>query len=274
MRAAWTQDADARLIADGKHLEYRCWGPTPDTAPTLVLLHEGLGCVDLWRDVPERLTRATGFGVVAFSRAGYGASDPVTLPRPLDYMTHEATVVLPQVLQALGIRRAVLMGHSDGATIAAIHAGTGADRTVGGLILIAPHFFTEPQGLAAIAETGGMFETSGLREKLAKYHVNVDTAFLGWHDAWLHPDFEDWNVADVIDRWRIPALAVQGTADPYGSLAQIEEIATRIREPFQTRILPDCGHAPHLEFPTETDAIIADFCAGIDWTEPGRVPRV
>ncbi|MBD3664686.1 alpha/beta fold hydrolase [Sulfitobacter aestuariivivens] len=263
----WTDDAAARLTADGKRLEYRCWGPEPEKAPTLVLLHEGLGSVALWRDVPERLVKATGFGVVAYSRAGYGASEPAVLPRPITYQTHEGTVVLAEVLDALGIETCVLMGHSDGATMAAIYAGSVSDMRVRGLVLIAPHFFTEESGIQSIVNTGGLYETQNLREKLAKYHADVDNAFWGWHDAWTNTDFADWNVADVIDHWRIPCLAIQGDDDPYGTLAQIEEIATRIYSPFETRILPNCGHAPHLEWPVETDAAIADFCARLERLE-------
>jgi pimeloyl-ACP methyl ester carboxylesterase len=271
MNASWTYATDARLTADGASLEYRCWGPPPDQARTLVLLHEGLGSVDLWRDVPERLVTATGYGVVAYARRGYGASDPADLPRPLSYMTHEGTVVLKAVLDALGIRRSILTGHSDGATIAAIYAGSVSDMRVRGLILIAPHFFAEPQGLAAIAETGVAYRGGDLRSKLARYHVNVDNAFNGWHDAWMHPDFVTWHVGDVIDHWRIPALAIQGEADPYGTLAQIDEIRSRIYAPFETCILPDCGHAPHLECPDQTDAAIAAFCARLDRLEAQEV---
>lgn len=261
MSALWRDALDARLTVAGQSLEYRCWGPSPHEAPTLVLLHEGLGSVALWRDVPQRLVACTGMGVVAYSRAGYGASDPTQLPRPLDYQTREGTQVLGAVLKSLDIRSCVLMGHSDGATMAAIYAGSVPDMAVRGLILIAPHFFTEPQGLAAIAQAGVAYETGDLRAKLAKYHSHVDNAFLGWHDAWLHPDFAAWNVADVIDHWRIPALAIQGTDDPYGSLAQIEEIATRIYSPLETCILEGCGHAPHLERPETVDAAITEFCA-------------
>lgn len=252
---------DGWLTADGLSLEYRCWGPPPDQAPTLVLLYEGLGCVALWHDVPERLAAQTGFGVLAYSRAGYGASDPCTLPRRLEYQTHEGTVVLGEVLNAMGLRQAVLMGHSDGASMAAVYAGSVSDMRVRGLVLIAPHFFTEPMGLAAIEQAGRDYARGLLKVKLAKYHADVDAAFLGWHDAWLHPDFADWNVADVIDHWRIPVLAIQGTADPYGTLAQIEEIETRIYAPLETLILEGVRHAPHQERPEETMAAITAFCA-------------
>ena len=271
MSAPWGAGADGRLTVDGKSLEYRCWGPAPDRAPTLVLLHEGLGCVTLWRDLPEQLAAATGFGVVAYSRAGYGASDPADLPRPLDYQTREGSVVLGAVLDALDIQQAVLLGHSDGATMAAIYAGSVSDMRVRGLVLMAPHFFAEDAGLAAIAQAGRDYAQGELKSKLAKYHHDVDTAFYGWHDVWLHPEYAAWNVADVIDHWRIPVLAIQGDADPYGTLAQVDEIASRIYAPLETLILKGGGHAPHLEQPVQTCAAIAEFCARLDRIERAQV---
>lgn len=260
--------AAGRLTAGGKALDYACWGPppdrssgqAPDQSPTLVLLHEGLGCIALWRDFPLRLAQATGCGVFAYSRAGYGRSDPVPLPRPLDYMTGEAQQVLPQVLDQIGARRVILLGHSDGATIAAIHGGTVADDRVQGLVLIAPHFFTEPFGLAAIAEARIAYDRDGLRGKLARYHDDVDCAFRGWNDAWLDPGFRDWNVADVMDGLPIPALAIQGQGDAYGSLAQIDHLPARCAAPVDTLILPDCGHAPHLEHSAQVVEAVQRFC--------------
>lgn len=261
MTVAWTNAADARLIANGASLEYACWGPSPDQAPTLVLLHEGLGSVAQWKDLPEKLVAATGFGVLAFSRAGYGGSDPVSLPRPLDYMTREAEDVLGSVLDGVGIRQCILLGHSDGGTIATIYAGSVSDMRVRGLILVAPHFFTEPQGLAAIRAAGVAYETGVLKAKLAKYHAHVDVAFKGWQQAWSDPGFVTWNVADAIDHLRIPVLAIQGRDDPYGSLDQISEIDERIYSPLETLILEGCGHAPQVERPEETLAAITEFCA-------------
>lgn len=256
-----------RIEAGGVQLEAASWGPAPEKAPTLVLLHEGLGCVELWRDFPGRLAAATGFGVFAYSRRGYGASDPVPLPRPLDYMTGEAVDALPKVLQAIGFRRGVLLGHSDGATIAAIHAGSVGDFRVRGLILMAPHLFTEPEGLASIAAARQTYATGDLRAKLARYHHDVDGAFRGWCDAWLDPGFRAWNVADVVDFWRVPALAIQGADDQYGTLAQIHEIETRAYSPVETLILPGCRHAPHLERADETLAAIREFCARLERIE-------
>src|SRR6476619_6972496 len=157
-----------------QRLEYRFIGPGPDSAPTLVLLHEGLGCVGLWGDFPERLQAATGAGVFVYSRVGYGKSSPVTLPRPLTFMHDEAKVVLPEVLDAIGFRRGLLLGHSDGASIASIYAGSVQDHRVRGLVLIAPHFFTEDMGIAEIARTRTAFETGPLRAKLARWHADPD----------------------------------------------------------------------------------------------------
>ena len=192
MSARW---ADAGpLKAGGKWLEYGRLGPAPAEAPTVVLLHEGLGSRDLWRDFPERLSAATGWGVCAYSRAGYGDSDPAALPRPVDYMTREARLVLPEVLNAIGFERGLLMGHSDGATIAAIYAGTMSDPRLCGLVTIAPHFFTEEIALREIARAKQAFDSGDLRSRLARHHHEPDNCFRGWNDAWLHPEFKDWNV--------------------------------------------------------------------------------
>ena len=267
MDAAWSNAEGQRLTANGKALEYACWGPAPSQAPTLVLLHEGLGSLSLWRDFPQRLVDATGFGVLAYSRAGYGKSDPADLPRPLDYMTREATDSLGEVLDAAGIGQAVLLGHSDGATIAAIYAGSVSDMRVRGLVLMAPHFFTEPGGLEAIRRTGAAYRSGDLKQRMSKYHADPDNAFHGWFDAWTDPTFERWNVADVIDHLRIPVLAIQGRDDPYGTLAQITEIEDRIYSPLETAILDACAHAPHLEHPVATLDAIAEFCARLDRLE-------
>jgi pimeloyl-ACP methyl ester carboxylesterase len=235
------------------------------------MLHEGLGCIDLWRDFPQKLAEATGFGVFAYSRAGYGQSDPVALPRPLDYMTREALETLPALLDAIGFRRGILLGHSDGASIAAIHAGSIEDFRVRGLVLMAPHFFTEPSGLAAIAAAREEYEQGSLRAKLAKYHRDADNAFRGWNDAWQNPGFKTWNISDCIDYWRVPTLAIQGVGDPYGTLAQIREIETRAYSPVDVEIFEGCKHAPHFEQPEKTLAAIADFCARLERIEASAV---
>ncbi len=259
MTAPWTSTGTLR--AGGKTLEYACFGPAPADAATLVLLHEGLGCLQLWRDFPENLAKATGLGVFVYSRAGYGNSDSADLPRPLNYMTVEAEDVLPQVLDAIGFKRGVLIGHSDGATIAAIYAGSVADYRVRALVLMAPHFFTEDMGLAEITKAKTAFETGDLRSQLAKYHADPDNTFRGWNDSWLHPNFKDWNVADAIDHLRIPTFAIQGRDDQYGTIAQINEIETRAYSPVDTLILNDCRHAPFIDQADVVTDAITEYCA-------------
>lgn len=257
------------LTAGGKRLEWAHWGPAPDAAPSIVLLHEGLGCLALWRDFPERLVAATGFGVLAYSRAGYGQSDPADLPRPVDYMTTEAVQILPQVLQATGFRRGILMGHSDGATIALEYAGRVFDPRVRGLVVMAPHTFTEPMGLTEIARAGDGF-ASGLRDRMARWHADPDHTFRGWNEAWLNPDFESWNVTEVIDYLRIPTLAIQGRDDQYGTLAQIAEIEARSYAPVDTLILDACRHAPHQDCSDAVLVAVAEFCARLERIEAAR----
>jgi len=256
----WNPGKPAMLNVAGRRLEAVCFGPSPDDAPTIVMLHEGLGCVALWRDFPQKLASETGMGVFVYSRAGYGQSDPADLPRPLDYMSIEAFEVLPRVLDSLRFQSGILLGHSDGASIAAIYAGGVEDHRVRGLVLIAPHFFTEEEGLSSIAAAAIAYENGDLREKLAKYHNNPDNAFWGWNKAWLDPGFRDWNIADAIDYWRIPVLAVQGGEDQYGTLGQISEIETRIYSPVDVAILENCGHSPHIEQPEALLKTVGDFC--------------
>jgi len=267
----WRAGDKTSITVNGKALEAVCYGPSPSEAPTIVMLHEGLGCVALWRDFPEKLAEATGFGVFVWSRAGYGQSDPIDLPRPLDYMTREALDELPALLDTIGFQSGILLGHSDGASIASIYAGSVEDFRVRGLVLIAPHFFTEEGGLKAIAEARQIYETGDLRDRLAKYHKDVDNAFRGWNDAWLDPGFKAWNIADSIDYLRIPVLAVQGADDQYGTIAQINEIENRIYSPVDVEIIPDCRHSPHVDQPGPTLAAVAEFCARLARIEAAEV---
>jgi pimeloyl-ACP methyl ester carboxylesterase len=260
---SWGEGRAGFVVANGKRLEAVAYGPQPAAAPTIVMLHEGLGCVALWRDLPEKLAARTGLGVFVYSRAGYGRSDPVDLPRPLDYMTREARFSLPEVLDAIGFRRGVLLGHSDGASIAAIYAGAHDDERVEGLVLIAPHVFTEPSGLASIAEARLAYVAGDLHRKLAKYHAHVDSAFLGWNRAWLDPSFEAWNIEEYVDRWQVPSLLIQGADDQYGTIAQTEAIERRTPAPVESLVLDGCRHAPHLEKPQATLDKVAAFCARI-----------
>lgn len=264
---SWQPGETLWINADGTRLEGRCWGAAPDIAPTLVLLHEGLGSAGLWKDFPEKLADRTGYGVFAYSRAGYGQSGPAELPRPLDYMTREAIDVLPHVLDAIGFRRGVLLGHSDGASIAALYAGSVEDFRIRGLCLISPHLFTEPSGLAAIAEAKVQYETGDLRERLARHHGDVDNAFRGWNDAWLDPRFEAWNIEEAIAYIRVPVLAIQGDRDQYGTLAQIDALRNGLYSPLDVKIFIGGKHAPHLERPEETVDVVADFLATLDRIE-------
>jgi len=245
------------------HLEYRFIGPRPDRAPTIVMLHEGLGCVGLWGDFPERLQRATGAGVFAYSRAGYGQSSPVALPRPLSYMHDEARDVLPALLDAIGFRRGVLLGHSDGASIAAIYAGTHQDHRIGGLVLIAPHFFPEDVSIASIAEAKTAYETTDLRQKLARWHKDPDNAFYGWNGAWLDPGFRKWDITEQLAYIRVPLLIVQGEGDQYGTVAQIEAAKRECYCPVEVALLAGAKHSPQREAPEATLAAITDFVANV-----------
>ncbi|MEN0075312.1 MAG: alpha/beta hydrolase [Paracraurococcus sp.] len=249
------------LLAEGR-LETGWWGPAPAAAPTLVLLHQGLGSLGLWRDIPARLAAATGCGVFAWSRFGYGLSDPVRLPRPFDYLRQEAQSVLPRVLDAIGLRQGVLVGHSDGGSIAAIHGGTVEDPRRRGIVVMAPHFFTEAAGLAAVAETRARYEQGDLRARLARHHRHPDIAFHGWCDTWLHPDFPAFfDLRPDIAGLRLPVLAIQGEADPYGSPAQLEVLAERAAGPVEVMLLPGIGHDPLLEAPETVVPALRDFVA-------------
>ncbi|HJS61813.1 MAG TPA: alpha/beta hydrolase [Pseudolabrys sp.] len=242
-------------------LEYRFVGPQPDKAPTLVLLHEGLGCVGLWNDFPEELAAATGAGVFVYSRAGYGKSSPVSLPRPLSYMHDEARQTLPKLLDAVGFRRGLMIGHSDGASIAAIYAGSHQDHRVGGLVLIAPHFFTEDPGIASIVEARKAYETGDLRARLARWHDDVDNAFKGWNGAWLDPLFRKWDITEFLAYIRVPVLIVQGEDDQYGTAKQIEIAEQECYCPVEVALLPGARHSPHREAPEPALKAISDFVA-------------
>jgi len=252
--------ADSGFLDIGSQgLEYRMIGPRPDQAPTLVLLHEGLGCVGLWGDFPEKLQAATGAGVFVYSRAGYGQSSPVTLPRPLTYMHDEAREILPRLLDAIGFERGLLIGHSDGASIAALYAGTHQDHRVSGLVLIAPHFFTEDMGIAAIVEAKKAYETTDLRARLARWHADPDNAFKGWNGAWLDPGFRQWDITEQLAYIRVPILIVQGESDQYGTVKQIEIAQQECYCPVEVALLTGAKHSPQREAPQATLQAISEF---------------
>jgi pimeloyl-ACP methyl ester carboxylesterase len=247
------------IALDDRQVETAWCGPGPDDAPTVVLLHEGLGCVALWRDFPAALAEATGCGVFAYTRSGYGASDPTVLPRPMSYMHDEALTVLPRVLDAAEIRRAVLLGHSDGGSIAAIYAGGVADTRVLGVVLIAAHFIVEDINIASIAAIKSSYEQGDLRQRLARYHRDVDMAFYGWNGAWLDPRFRNFDITDYIGRIRVPLLALQGEDDPYGTVAQFQVLQRTAHCPLQMQMIPGARHAPHLETRQATLAAVTEF---------------
>lgn len=259
----WSASDDRHLKINEASLETRCWGAAPSESLTLVLLHEGLGSVAMWRDFPQKLADATGAGVFAYSRQGYGNSDPCTLPRPLDYMEREARDVLPKVLDAVGIERAVLIGHSDGASIAALHQELANEDRIQGLVLMAPHFSVEEISISSIENARVAWRETDLPERLGRYHADPENAFLGWNQAWLDPGFRDWDITGCIDHFRVPCLAIQGRLDDYGSARQVEVIAERSRARVDLKLLDDCGHAPFKDANAETLELVAGFVSGL-----------
>jgi pimeloyl-ACP methyl ester carboxylesterase len=261
------------LTIGDANLEYRMIGPGPGDAPTIVMLHEGLGSAGLWGDFPEKLAAATGAGVFAYSRAGYGVSTPATLPRPVDYMHVEALDVLPKILDAIGFKRGLLVGHSDGASIAAIYAGGVQDHRIRGLALIAPHFIVEDISVTSIAEIKVAYETTDLRAKLARWHSDVDNAFYGWNDAWLNPKFRDWDISEYLGYIRVPVAIVQGADDHYGTIRQIEIAHEECYCPVDVSIITGAGHSPHREAPEATLNAIAEFARSILQVHEGAQGR-
>ncbi len=258
------------LCIDDSELEYRMIGPAPEQAPTIVMLHEGLGSAALWGDFPDKLQEATGAGVFVYSRAGYGASSPVTLPRPIDYMHREALDVLPKLLAQIGFRRGILVGHSDGASIAAIYAGGVQDHRIRAIALLAPHFIVEDVSVTSIAEIKTAYETTNLREKLARWHTHVDNAFYGWNGAWLDPRFRHWDISEYLAYIRVPVAIVQGADDQYGTIRQVEIAREECYCPVDVTIL-EAGHSPHREAPGATLNAISDFANAVLHThEKGR----
>jgi len=268
-----TLDDDGHITIGSARLEYRMIGPRPNAAPIIVMLHEGLGSVTTWGDFPQKVTERTGLGVFVYSRAGYGRSSNITLPRSLDYMQREATEVLPIVLDAIGFRRGILFGHSDGATIAAYYAGSMQDHRVHGLVLMAPHFFMEATNIEAIQMTVASYEAE-LRPRLARHHADVDTAFRGWSGAWLDPGFQTFDTTEALAYIRVPVLVVQGAADPYGTLAQLRAAQEECYCPVETLVLPGVGHAPHRQAAEETLAAITAFSERLFDVDPQALDDV
>jgi pimeloyl-ACP methyl ester carboxylesterase len=245
----------------GRRIEVRTIAGDPGR-PALVFLHEGLGSVAMWRGFPARVAEVTGCPALVYSRYGYGASDVLEAPFAVDYMHREAQEVLPELLARLGIERPILVGHSDGASIALIYAGTHPDA-VRGLAALAPHVFVEDVSVQSIREAKVAFETTEMAKKLARYHVDARRTFYGWNDIWLHPDFRRWNIEEYLPRIRCPVLALQGMDDAYGTMAQIEAIAARVAGPCERVTLAACGHSAHRDQHDATLEVVARFVARI-----------
>jgi len=248
------------VTLDGVQLECQMIeGSHPDT---LVFLHEGLGSVALWRDFPAKVAAASGWRALVYSRRGYGQSDPIAAPRAVDYMHHEALEVLPKLLDRLGIERPVLIGHSDGGSIALIHAG-GGTRPVRGIVTMAAHVFVEDITIKSIEEAKTAFQTTNLGERMGRYHRDAPAAFWGWNDIWLHPDFRAWNVEAFLPKITCPVLAIQGVEDEYGTKAQVDAIVCGVGAKAKPLMLPSCRHSPHRDQEAATTAAIVDFVKGL-----------
>jgi pimeloyl-ACP methyl ester carboxylesterase len=225
---------------------------------TLVFLHEGLGSVSLWKDFPERVARRTGCPALVYSRYGYGKSKRLQRPHGVDYMHREALETLPEVLAALSISDPILIGHSDGASIALIYAG--AQRgPLRGLVLMAPHVFVEDVTVSSIAQAKVAFETTDLPRKLGRYHDDAAATFYGWNDIWLHPEFRSWNIEASLPGIEVPTLLIQGEQDQYGTRAQVDAVARQVSGPVQLIMLDQCGHAPQVDRTEATEDAIAQF---------------
>jgi pimeloyl-ACP methyl ester carboxylesterase len=227
------------------------------TRPTIIFLHEGLGSVSLWRNFPQQIVAATGCSALIYSRYGYGQSDVLNESRKADYMHREALDVLPELLAQCKIERPVLFGHSDGASIALIHAGAG--HPVGGLILEAPHVFVEDISLHGVARAAQTYRTTDLPEKLARHHRDVHKTFWGWNDIWASDEFRDWNIESYLPSIDCPTLLIQGEQDEYGSVAQIDAITRSVKGAADKHLLANCGHTPHRDQPDITLKLILLF---------------
>jgi pimeloyl-ACP methyl ester carboxylesterase len=259
------------VTVQGRSLEVeRIAGRSPH-APELVFLHEGLGSISHWKDFPARVAATTGCPVTVYSRYGNGNSDLLTEPRPVTYMHDEGLRALPDLLAQLHIENPILVGHSDGASISLIHAGAGVGDHDGvrGLVLLAPHVFVEDLSVASIAAAKTTFETTDLCEKLGRHHRDPASAFWGWNNIWLHPDFRSWNIEEYLPRITCPILAIQGLDDQYGTMAQVHAITRQSAGPVEILPLAECRHSPQRDQPEATLAAIAKFVKGIVGNKSG-----
>jgi pimeloyl-ACP methyl ester carboxylesterase len=247
---------------DGRRIEYAAILGDAASRPTMVFLHEGLGSVTLWRDFPAKVARRLGAPALVYSRFGYGRSDGLKAKRTPQFMHEEALDILPRLLDRFGIDQPLLVGHSDGASIALIHAAI-SGRPVAGLVCMAPHVFVEPVCVESIARIRQTYRTSDLRERLAKHHARVDDAFLGWADIWLEPEFLNWSIEDIVGRIEAPMLLIQGRDDEYGTLAQLDRIEALVKGRTTRLVLDRCGHSPHRDQEAAVLEAIAAFAAGL-----------
>jgi pimeloyl-ACP methyl ester carboxylesterase len=256
------------LTVAERRIEYRLLPGRSAAATDLVMLHEGLGSVSTWGDLPDRVCKVTGCRTLAYSRLGYGRSSALTDPRGADYMHEEARTWLPAVLNALQVRRPVLFGHSDGASIALIHASDPTHQ-VRGVIALAPHVMVEGITISGIERARAQFLDSDLRARLAPYHADVDGAFWGWNRAWLDPAFREWNIEPMLRSITAPVLVIQGTDDEYGTVAQVDRIRRALPNSEYLEI-PQCGHSPqrtHRSLVVNATARFVGRLAGIDLPE-------
>lgn len=248
--------SSSNVVVAGKRLETLFFAPTSQDT-TIVMLHEGLGSVSLWKDFPEQISEATGCGVLVYSRYGHGKSERLAEKRSVEFMHHEAQVVLPGLLQEFRIQSPILLGHSDGASIALIYAGSFPEE-LKALILEAPHVFVEDLSVESIATMKTTYQTTDLPTKLGRHHDYVDETFWGWNDIWLDPRFRSWNIEEYLEGITCPVLVIQGENDEYGTIEQVGAIKGRIPTT-ETLILENCGHSPHRDQAELTLEAIARF---------------
>jgi pimeloyl-ACP methyl ester carboxylesterase len=259
------------LRVAGHRLEYERIDVGGHDRPVLVMLHEGLGSIEMWRDFPQLLAHATAARVVVYSRYGYGNSDPLIEPRGVRYMHDEALIALPALLDALGIAQPILVGHSDGASIALIHAG-GSDRSIMGAVAMAPHVIVEDISVASIAAARDAYSTTDLRARLSRYHADVDGAFRGWNDIWLRSDFRRWSIEEYLPRIRCPVLAIQGEDDEYGTMEQLGIMARTVPDCDLVK-LEDCRHSPHRDQPEAVLEAISRFVDRVCFVDHRDIDR-
>jgi pimeloyl-ACP methyl ester carboxylesterase len=267
--AAMAETVFAGIRARGRDLRLEClWiEPGRSQAPLLVFLHEGLGSVSMWKDWPRRVCDAAGCRGLVYSRYGYGQSTPRPPQEkwPVDFMHQEAREVLPALFMALGVDAAadkpVLFGHSDGGSIALLHAAMYPDA-VAGIAVAAPHIFVEDISVSNIQQARRAYLETDLRDRLSRHHQDVDSAFWGWNDIWLKPEFRHWNIEEYLPRIACPVLAIQGTDDEYGTLEQVRGIRRRV-PPTELLEIPDCGHSPHKDQPATVIQAVASFVGAL-----------